>query len=173
MLPTSPVLIRRVPRPPTAAPAVGGWGSLDLLHVYSVGVHLVSSRRRWGGSGAAGVVFGGWFFSSSSTLSGVPASIHTLRRACRSAEMFGLSSPSPDAAGRRIWPEMVLVKVVYTSSRLMKTAQGGGPSGPSSVDFPSARGLLPFQGVSGGAAAARRSTSSSAMSTSWLHRTGL
>ena len=50
------MLIRRVPRPPTAAPAAGGRGSLDLLRVYSVGVRLVSSRRRRGGSGAAGVV---------------------------------------------------------------------------------------------------------------------
>jgi hypothetical protein len=38
----------------------------------------------------------------------------------------------------------------------MVLMQGGGSFEPRSVDFPSVRGLLPFQGCRGGATAARR-----------------
>lgn len=53
-----------------------------------------------------------WFFPSTAVLSGVLASIYRLRRACRSTELLASTSPLPDAAGRRIWPELLKVKVV-------------------------------------------------------------
>jgi hypothetical protein len=57
---------------------------------------------------------------------------------------------------RRRFRKFLKVKMLRTRSRAMSALQGGGSLEPRTVDFPSAMGLSPIQGCSGGAAAARR-----------------
>jgi hypothetical protein len=65
--------------------------------------------------------------------------------------------PEPEAVERQLRLLVLLRALVLRSrSRAITAMQGGGSFELRAVDFPSARGLLPFQGHSGGAAAARR-----------------
>jgi hypothetical protein len=146
---TSPPPNRRLPRPPSAAPAAGGWGNPDSRRVHSVGC----LRCPAGGVGEEVarpvlllqvVVFlfvGGAPRSSAVDLPSLPC-----------PQLYGAAVgafPLPASVGRRSRFPKISWKRMLRFGASTTAASGVGPLWPVLGDFPSARGLLLIQGVKG------------------------
>jgi hypothetical protein len=157
---TSPPPDRRVPHPPTAASAAGGWGSPDLRRVYSVGsvwelaggVGERAARPEWLFVTEIFLSGGGGLRSSAADL---PSS------AC--SELGGAAghenNPWPVSAGRRFWAVKTLKMTTWWFAAEPMFL---GVTSPEAVseDFPVATGMLSsIQGVwtsiGGGASSSR------------------
>ena len=154
---TSPAAIRRVPFSPPAASAAGGSGSHGSRHVYSVGLSRclpAASWRRW--RGRSGVLVAAVISSGGGALRRATTDPPPSPRArLRGGAVRSL--PVPVAVEwRRRFRKLLKVMIWRTRSRATASMQGGGSLELRTVDFPSAMGLSPIQGCSGGAAAARR-----------------
>ena len=142
-----PPAIRRIPRPPAAAPAAGGRGIDGSRYVNSLGVRGGVAAGGAGAEAAATVCFWWWWSSPLPARLRVSSAADPLPRP--RSRLHGVTErapPSPELERRR-FRRLTTWKVRFMAAKvvLLPVVQGGGASAPRGVAFPVAQGGLPVQ----------------------------